>query len=226
MQFGAFITTLVLAGATFIAQEPNQSVSNQPGGTDPTSASVNARPQSAAIRILTPVAGQELSANFVDVRFEVVQPNPTNQNNFYVQLDGNDPVTLTTTEYTFTGLRPGVHAVVVTEVDANGTPVPGSRATVQFKVGQPQGGQPAGGNTSNTGANSQPREMSSVFDKSAGPNPAKEMRSSTDFDQRSGNQGGQDGLPATGSSLPILSLIGFGALVFGAVGAIRRARAR
>jgi hypothetical protein len=226
MTFRAFITTLVLAGATIIAQEPNQAVPNQPGGTNPTSGTVNAMPQSAALRILMPVAGQSLSADFVDVRFEVVQPNPTNQNNFYVQLDGNDPVTLTTTEYTFTGLQPGIHTVVVTEMDANGTPVQGSRATVQFKVGQPQGAQPAGGNTGsgNVGANSQPRGMSAVFDKSGGPNPAKAMfASTTEPEQRDTRQ---DGLPATGSSLPILSLVGFGVLVCGAVGAIRRARVR
>lgn len=222
MKFGVFITTLVLAGASILAQEPNQSVTNQPGGTDPTSASVNAQPQSAAIRILTPVAGQTISANVVDVRFEVVQPNPTNQNNFYVQLDGQDPVSLQTTEYTFTSLAPGLHTVVVTEVDANGTPVQGRRAAVQFKVGQPLGSQPTG-NTGNTGASSQPREMSSVFDKSGGPNPGR-----TNLSAAEPNQGGgsQDGLPATGSSLPILSVIGFGVLVFGVVGAIRRARAR
>ncbi|HVP63537.1 MAG TPA: hypothetical protein VMT82_01505 [candidate division Zixibacteria bacterium] len=224
MKFGVFIPTLVLAFAGLIAQEPNQTVTNQPGGTTPTGAPVNANPQSAAIRILTPVAGQTLSSDFVDVRFEVVQPNPTDQNNFYVQLDGRDPVTLTTTEYTFKGLRPGPHSVVVTEVDANGTPVQGSRATVQFNVGQPQGAQPAGGSTGNTGASSQPRDMSSVLDKAAAdPNAAKVMLAATEREQSGGTQ---DGLPATGSSLPILSLVGFGVLVCGAVGAIRRARAR
>ncbi|HEX8925082.1 MAG TPA: hypothetical protein VF786_04780 [Terriglobales bacterium] len=229
MKFQAFITTLILAGATVIAQEPNQGVSNQPGGTDPTRATVNPQPQSPAIRILTPVAGQTLQNDFVDVRFEVVRPNPTGENNFYVQLDGGDPVTLTTTEYTFTGLRPGTHTVVVTEVDANGTPVQGSRSTVQFKVGQPQTGQPAGGNTGGNGSNNpQPREMSSVFDKTAGPNPAKAMTGFTHAENIGENNPGEnnEGLPATGSALPILSIIGFGVLVCGAVGAIRRARAR
>lgn len=222
MKLKVFITILVLACACLLAQEPNQAVTNQPGGTDPTSGTVNAMPQSRNIRILTPVAGQTLSTDFVDVRFEVVRPNPSDENNFYVQLDGRDPITLETTEYTFTGLHPGVHSVDVTEVDANGTPIPGSRATVQFKVAQPQTGQPSGGSTGTTG-NSQPRDTSSVFDRTTGANPAM-ARISTPVPEELG--GKKEGLPSTGSSLPILSLIGFGVLVCGAVGAIRRARAR
>jgi hypothetical protein len=223
MRFKAFITTLVLAGASLVAQETNQSVSNQLSGTNPTGASVNAV-QSAVIRIVKPVAGQTLQADFVDVHFGVVQPNPSDQNNFYIQLDGNDPVSLTTTEYNFTGLHPGAHTVMVTEIDANGTPVPGSRATVQFKVAPPQTPQPAGGSTdNNTGTTSQPREMSSVLDASVGPNPARAMLNSAIPEELSGKH---EGLPATGSSLPILSLVGFGVLVCGAIGAIRRARAR
>jgi len=156
------------------------------------------------------------------MRFEVVQPNPSGENNFYVQLDGQAPVTLETTEYTFKGLRPGMHNVVVTEIDANGTPIPSSRATVQFQVAQPQTGHTADGNTGPI-SNNQLREISSVFDGAAGPNSAASKITTPVPDELSGKNGG---LPSTGSALPILSVVGFGVLVFGVVGAIRRARAR
>jgi hypothetical protein len=71
----------------------------------------------------------------VNVRFEVVNPAATaGSPNFLVQMDGTDPIRTSDTEYTFTGLAPGLHTVTVTIVDANGTPVPGSRASAEFTV--------------------------------------------------------------------------------------------
>jgi hypothetical protein len=91
--------------------------------------------RSSAVRILQPRAGQILANNFVTIRFQLVRPNPAGgDNNFVIQLDGHDPVKTSDTEYTFTGMRAGQHVITVAEVDANGTPLPDSRAEVQFSV--------------------------------------------------------------------------------------------
>lgn len=108
--------------------------------------------QISALHILSPRPGQVLKNDFVVVRFELMQPNPAGgDNNFVVQLDALDPVKTADKEYTFTGLRPGQHILTVTEVDANGNPLPGRIAVVQFSVNPPDatvppaqsGGQPA-----------------------------------------------------------------------------------
>jgi hypothetical protein len=39
-------------------------------------------------------------------------------------------------------MRPGQHTISVTEVDANGTPLPDARAEVQFTVKSPEGALP------------------------------------------------------------------------------------
>jgi hypothetical protein len=81
-----------------------------------------------------------MASDFVTVRFELVQPNPAGgDNNFVVRLDSYDPVHTSETEYTFTGMRPGQHILTITEVDANGTPLPERSATVQFTVKPPTG---------------------------------------------------------------------------------------
>jgi hypothetical protein len=91
-------------------------------------------PQSA-VRIVRPRTGQVLANNFVALRFELVRPNPAGGgNNFVIQLDSRDAVNTSENEYTFTGMRPGQHTIAVTEVDANGTPLPDARAEVQFTV--------------------------------------------------------------------------------------------
>jgi hypothetical protein len=94
--------------------------------------------QSASLRILQPRPGQALKNTFVNLRFELMQPNPGGgDNNFVVQLDALAPVNTSDTAYTFSGLRPGQHIIMVTEVDANGTPMPGRIAEVHFSVDSP-----------------------------------------------------------------------------------------
>jgi hypothetical protein len=94
--------------------------------------------QTSAVRIVRPRAGQALTNSFVTLRFELARPNPAGgENNFVIQLDAHEPVTTSDNEYTFTGMRPGQHVITVAEVDANGTPLPDSRAEVQFTVAAP-----------------------------------------------------------------------------------------
>jgi hypothetical protein len=145
------------------------------------------------LRVLSPKSGQSVSQNFVTVRYELLNPaaaaSPTPT--FQLQLDAADPVRTASTEYTFTGLAPGQHTVMVELVDANNTPIMGSRRTVQFTVA-PQ-----------TGASVVPR-------------PAQQASlAAISYDEQ------QNSLPATGSALPLLSVIGFGVLLGGIASALR-----
>jgi hypothetical protein len=99
--------------------------------------------QTSAVRILRPSAGQALTNSFVTLRFELVRPNPAGgDNNFVIQLDALEPVKTSENEYTFTGVLPGRHVISVTEVDANGTPLPDARTEVQFTVKSPESTAP------------------------------------------------------------------------------------
>jgi hypothetical protein len=99
--------------------------------------------QTSAVRIVRPTAGQVLTNSFVLLRFELVRPNPAGGgNNFVIQLDAHESVTTSDNEYTFTGIRPGKHVITVAEVDANRTPLPDSRAEVQFTVALPESTAP------------------------------------------------------------------------------------
>ena len=99
--------------------------------------------QTSAVRIVRPRAGQVLRNGFVTLRFELVRPNPAGgNNNFVIRLDAHEPVTTSDNEYTFNDMHPGQHVIAVTEVDANGTPLPDSRAEVQFIVASPQSTAP------------------------------------------------------------------------------------
>jgi hypothetical protein len=143
--------------------------------------------QNSLLHILSPVPSQQLSTSYVDVNYELVNPGVSGGSpDFQVQLDGREPVLSKDTTYTFTGLTPGEHTVVVQVVDANGTPIAGGRSAVVFfviaGVSQQQGTR-APGMTTNNG---EPPELA----------------------------------PAS-STLPLLSIIGFGVLVGGVASALR-----
>ena len=109
--------------------------------------------QDSLVHILSPVPSQQLSTNYVDVNYELVNPGVSGGSpDFQVQLDGREPVSTKDTTYTFTGLTPGQHTVIVQLVDANGTPVTGGRSMVVFFVvagGSQQQGTRAPGMTAN-----------------------------------------------------------------------------
>jgi len=194
-----FVLLVLISASLAGAQAPN------PGPTD--KVLVNPQAQSAAIRILTPVAGETLAGTFVDLRFELVRPAASDEPNFLVQLDAHDPVNTSSTDYTFTDLLPGVHTVRVTLVDANNIPVEGGAATVQFKV--PPSNPPAKENTPHSELHKDQAIAGAAPELPLPP----ELRRNSDLY-----------LPMAGSPLPILSIIGFGLLLGGVVQTMRGRR--
>ena len=150
-----------------------------------------------AIRILSPGAGEKLSQSAVTVQFQLENPGLAAGGfpNYSIQLDNRDPVVTAQTSQDFTGLGPGNHTLVVQLLDANGTPISGTRTELQFSVTAP----------------------------AAPPQPGRPPATvSTDLPQNDAvlTDSGES-LPAASSALPLLSVIGFGALVGGVISALR-----
>jgi LPXTG-motif cell wall-anchored protein len=178
-----------------------------------------------AVRIVEPRSGQKLGNDFVNVRFEAGSPTQTTSDipTYQLQLDSRAPITTNDNQVTFTGLQPGPHTVSVQAIDANGTPLPGSRNVVQF-VFIPAAAPSTGGPHSQS-------ETTKLFAsgargsgwtpqlKSASSASSKPAADETDAAGSSENSG----LPDTGSALPLLSIIGFGVLM-GGIFSARRTR--
>jgi hypothetical protein len=198
-----FVLIALLTFTQFaLCQSGGAPLSRQPGGTAPEAGAVNRDPQSTLIRILTPVASQKLADNFATVRFELVNPSAyAGTPNYRIQMDGNDPITTSQTSQAFTGLAPGAHTVTIQMVDANGTPVPGGRAALQFFVAQPASPQ------GTVQSAPKDRELKIAGYKFQQPDPSP--------------QEDNPNLPPASSPLPLISIIGFGILVGGIVSAMK-----
>ncbi len=135
----AKVLSVILVGSALLYAQPTAAPTPGAGGaTQAPNETVNPLAQSRLIRILTPVAGQASASNAILVRYELTNPGAdAGEPNFKLQLDGMDPVTTTATEYNFTGLAPGGHSITIVLVDANGTPIRGGSAVVQFSVKNP-----------------------------------------------------------------------------------------
>jgi hypothetical protein len=148
---------------------------------------------SAGLRIVSPKPGEKLAQTFVAVQYQLLSPPAAGTPTYELRLDGRDPVQITDTNYTFNGLAPGAHDLIVQMVDANGTPIMGMRSEVKFETLNPANGtSPA---SSGPGA--------SLLQPSL-----PMMPPMTD-------------LPYGNGSLPLLSVIGFGILVGGVISALR-----
>ena len=105
--------------------------------------------QASALRIVAPKSNEKIAQAFVTVQYEQVTPASASSTPTYeLRLDGRDPVRTTDTTYTFNGLTPGSHDLMVQVVDANGTPILGTRAEVRFTIVSPNGGAANPGVTS------------------------------------------------------------------------------
>jgi hypothetical protein len=199
------LVLLTFVAAAFCAAQDQSSSTVPPAGAPATTIIVNSEEQPPAVRILTPLSGQTLAANFVNLHFELVRPALSGEPNFLVQLDDKDPINTTSTDYTFSDLQPGLHIVRVTLVDANKSPVQGGTASVQFKV--PSTSVPVRSDGSR-GYNLRSTRNVAGAPPSA-PTPP-ELRKDGDLN-----------LPLAGSPLPLISLIGFGLLIGGAAQTMR-----
>jgi hypothetical protein len=198
---------MIWLAALVLCAAQEQPPATAPAGNDASPALpqsiANPEPSSVIIRILTPAPGQMLTTNFVNLRFELARPAASGEPNYMVQLDASDPINMTSTDYTFIDLQPGVHTIRVTLVDANNSPQ-GDAAVVQFKVQsttQPRTDTPRGAkpHASQTIAGAPP----------AAPIPP-ELRNE-----------GDPYLPLAGSPLTLISLVGFGLLIGGAAQTMR-----
>jgi hypothetical protein len=198
----AFI--LVAALGVGLAAQTTPPSTNTGGATAPTA--VNPAPADSSLRILTPVANQKHTANVVNVRWQLTnEALSAGVPNYEVQLDGADPINTSTTEQSFSGLAPGVHTVVIRLVDANGTPIAGGSSQVQFVVTPPDQAAPGS-----------PRPQSKLEF------PKAELVNAAYVQTRQPEQGPTEEdapLPSSASSLPLLSIVGFGALIGGVVSA-------
>jgi hypothetical protein len=193
-------------------------VSNLLAQTTPSPGAVTPTPGS--LRILAPKNGEKVAQDFVDLTFELAAPAAANSSpTFQVRLDSSDPVRTTDTRYTFTGLKPGRHTVSVEVLDANNTPVQGSRAEVHFTVAAsaPQSAPPVERRPSTAKlivATANSATAQAGMQEAA----LQESPASTD------NRGPSGSLPQSGSALPLFALIGVSGLVCGLVSAHRTRR--
>lgn len=193
----------------------------QTAGTTPNLSVPGTAPIAPNLQIISPKNGQKIGVDFINVRFQVTNPAASVNSvpTFQVQLDGGDPVRISSTDHTFTGLTPGEHTVSVVLVDANDTPIIGTRSEVRFIV-VPQGNTPAktpGGSTIVQPEKS-PRLLNASLRTQSGSD-AVPASGSSQPDQAKTDDGSP--LPSTGSALPLLSVIGFGVLVGGIASALK-----
>src|SRR5581483_7314313 len=125
--FRIAVRILLIAIATPFALHRRAWALHRPAGTKAVSAAAT------PVRIISPLAGEELGQAYAVVQYRPAAKavsSPT----YELRIDGRDPVQTTGTNYTFNGLKPGSHNVVVQIVDANGAPVSGTRSEVHFTV--------------------------------------------------------------------------------------------
>ena len=154
----------------------------------------------AAIQITSQQNNWQQRTNVVKLQFNLIDPAVAGSSpSFRIQLDDNAPTTTATTEESLIGVPPGEHSIRVELLDASGDPVPQSHSEVKFSV-LPS----AATHTSNAH-----KAQLSKFDTQAA-----EGTLASDASRDAA-------IPEASSSLPILSIIGFGVLVGGIASAMK-----
>lgn len=183
----------------------------------------------SSLKIVSPKNGEKISTSFVDVQLNLANPGASAETpTFQYTLDGRDPVQSTDLSHTFTGLTPGAHTLTVELVDANGTPITGSRNAVQFTVlpgtGSGQAPQPRSApSPANSPDTWKTQNSPRVLDRVSGHEARGGLLVPAFYLQQAPAPAAPAGknLPRTGSELPLLSVIGFGALLGGLASVLR-----
>lgn len=181
-----------------------QTVPSQNNGAAPANPTAQAAAPQSSVSILKPKSGEKLRDNFITITYSLSNPSASASGtpSFQLRLDSQDPVTTSSTEYSFSGLTPGAHTVVVQLVDANGTPVQGGQATVQFTVLR-QASRLHG-----------PQAIAAALRL----DPGKDIRVTP---QGLATQQVPENQPQQRGALPLLSVIGFGVLLGGIASAMK-----
>jgi hypothetical protein len=163
----------------------------------------------ATVEIISPQPGEKLQHDTLTVRYKQAAQSPPSPS-FELRLDDRDPVLTVETESTFTRLTAGNHTLVIQEVDANSTPIAGSRNVVHFSVA-PQ--IPSEGQSPQPNPQKRPPGVVSV--------PAVQPKQ---VSLRSAVAQGIDvrpeqKLPSAASALPLLLMVGTGVLTGGLISA-------
>jgi hypothetical protein len=196
----ALLTAIFLVTLTIPMLSSAQTASGGSAGPQPNSGQSAIMAASNSLRILAPTVDDKIGSTSVTLRYQLTDtaasaaPSPT----YRVQLDGRDPAETLGTEYSFTGLPPGNHTIIVELVDANHVPIGGSRAIVHFQTFTPGA---ANQKPQTTGALQPPPVVRAKLPIPT-TNPA-------------------DQLPSAGGELPLLSMVGFGVLAGGVISAMR-----
>ena len=145
--------------------------------------------QPAGLRIVAPNSGEKLAQTFVTIQYQPLGPAASGTPTFELRLDGLDAVQTADTSYTFNGLTPGSHSVIIQAVDGNGSPILRTRSELKFVTVNSSAGMPSA--------------SAPVAELPSAPLPMPRPGDLSD------------------SSLPLLSVIGFGILVGGVISALR-----
>lgn len=88
----------------------------------------------APVHIISPRPSEDLGKAYVVVQYQQVSTTAASSPTYELRIDGRDPVQTTDTSYTFNGLKPGSHDILVQIVDVNGAPISGTQSEVRFTV--------------------------------------------------------------------------------------------
>ena len=88
------------------------------------------------VRITSPTDGEELRKAYAVVQYQPDPARAASNPAYELRLDARDPVHTADTNYTFNGLKPGSHHLVVQAVDAEGNPISGTKSEVRFTVAE------------------------------------------------------------------------------------------
>jgi len=126
--FRIAVLILLIAIATPFALHRRAWALHQPADAEAGSAAAN------PVHVISPAAGEELGRAYAVVQYREPSAKLTSSPTYELRMDGRDPVQTTETNYTFNGLKPGSHDLIVQVVNADGTPISGTRSEVRFTV--------------------------------------------------------------------------------------------